>query len=55
MFTDVLLLHYSNNMAHIQTKSPQIPESDITTLVYVLVSVQIETSNCPGGIKDLSK
>lgn len=31
------------------------PESDITTLVYVLVSVQIETSNCPGGIKDLSK
>lgn len=50
------MYYYSaKNMAHIQTKAPQISDSDITTLVYKLVSVQIETSNCPGGIKDLSK
>lgn len=43
MFRDVLLLHYSTTA------------KNITTLVYMLVSAQIETSNCPGGIKDLSK
>lgn len=35
--------------------TPQILETDVRTLVYMLVSVQIETFNCTGRIKDVRK